>query len=131
MFDAPVKRPPNCNLLPIISTYPIKSNGVKKARCAYNSSPHQKGTVTLAHIYAAALEQSLARTFLSLSALHNFVVIGADATNAFAKAPPPQAPLYVTIDEPFLQWWVNILKLPPIALGHVLPVKHTLQGHPG
>ena len=63
-----------------------------------------KGTVSLAHTYAAALEQPGARMFWALSALHNYTVYGADATNAFAQAPPPVAPLYVTIDRQYREW---------------------------
>ena len=130
MFSTPIPRPPNCNVLPLIWTYTIKPNGVKKARCVCNGSPRQKGTVTLDHTYAAALEQSGARLFWSLASVTNSVVIGADATNAFAEAPAPKAPLYVTIDEPFRHWWVHVMKRPPITPGHVLPVNHALQGHP-
>lgn len=101
-------------LTPPMWTYTIKSNGVKKPRWVCNYSPHQKGIVTLAHTYAAALEYSGVRTFWSLSALHNFVVIGADATNAFTEATPPKSQLYVTINDPFRQWWMNVFKWHPI-----------------
>ena len=30
----------------------------------------------------------------------------------------------------FCDWWVHVLKWPPIKPGHVLPVCHALQGHP-
>ena len=101
MFGDPIKRPSRCNFIPLLWTYVIKNDGTKKARCVCNGSPYQKGTVTLDHAYADALEQCGARVFWSLTALSNSVVIGADATNAFAEAPAPKAPLYVTIDEPF------------------------------
>ena len=130
MFGDPVRRPPASNVLPLIWTYLIKPDGTKKARCVCNGAPSRRGSVTLAHTYAAALDQSGARTFWAISALHNYKAYGADATNAFAEAPPPTAPLYVTIDEPFKAWWVQVLKRPPITVGHVLPVRHALQGHP-
>ena len=104
MFGEPTPRPPNCNVLPLIWTYTVKANGTKKARCVCNGSPRQKGTVTLDHTYAAALEQSGARLFWSLASITNSIVIGADATNAFAEVPAPKAPLYVTIDEAFKHW---------------------------
>ena len=50
-----------------------------------------KGTDSLVHTYAAALEQPGARMFWALTALHNYTVYGADATNAFAEAPPPRS----------------------------------------
>lgn len=130
MFGDPVPSPLNCNVFPLIWTYMIKINGTKKSRCVCNGSPYMKGSVTLDYTYAAALEQSGARIFWSLSAISNSVGIGADATNAFAEAPPPKVPLYVTIDQPFRDWWCNVLKRPPIKVGHVLPVRHALQGYP-
>ena len=130
MFGDPIQRPPGCNVLPLIWTYLIKNDGTKKARCVCNGSPTRQGSVTLAHTYAAALDQSGARTFWAITAINDYVAYGADATNAFGEAPPPTAPLYVTIDAPFKAWWEKILKRPPITVGHVLPVRHALQGHP-
>ena len=37
-------------------------------------------------MYAAALDQSGARTFWAVTALHNYIAFGADATNTFAEA---------------------------------------------
>ena len=51
------------------------------------------GTVTLGETYAASLDQTAARIFWAATALKNMIVIGADASNAFAEAPPPIAPL--------------------------------------
>jgi hypothetical protein len=36
----------------------------------------------------------------------------------------------MAIDEQFRTWWTEELGRPPIPAGHVLPVKHALQGHP-
>ena len=107
MFGDPVQRPPLCNILPIIWTYLIKTDGTKKARCVCNRSPSRRGSVTLAHTYAADLDQAGARTFWDITVLHNYTAYGADATNVFAEAPPPQAPLYVIIDASFKYWWEN------------------------
>ena len=120
----------NCDVLPLIWTYIVKTNGVRKSRCACNGSPRQKGSIMLDHTYAATLKQSGACIFWSLATINNSIVIGADATNAFAKSPQPKSPLYVTIDEVFRQWWVNVLKRNPLKHGLLLPVKNTLQGHP-
>lgn len=37
--------------------------------------------------------------------LLNYKAFGADVTTAFAEAPPPKAPLYMRIDQPFRDWW--------------------------
>ena len=60
--------------------------------------PKQKGAVTLGCTYAAILEQSGARMFWAMAALNNMLIIGADATNAYAEALAPIAKLYVKVD---------------------------------
>ena len=129
MFGKPVPAPPNANILNLLWTYGIKTDGTKKARCVCNGNPKRKGTVTLAHTFAACLEQPGARTFWSSAAYFNMIVMGADASNAFAEAPAPKAPLYVTVDKQFREWWA-LKGRGDIPLGYVLPVNHALQGHP-
>ena len=96
-----------------------------------NSNKNRCGTVTLAETYAALLDQTAARVFRAATAINNFITIGADASNAFAEAPAPVAPLYVFVDEQFRAWYKN--RYPnrkPIPLGYVMRVKKVLQGHP-
>ena len=130
MFGSPCKKPYHCNILPLLWVYLIKTDGTLKARCVCNGSPRQKGTVTLGYTYAATVDQAGSRTFWALSALHNNIVIGADATNAFGEAQAPKAPLFVTIDEQYRNWWQR--KHPDVYLpkDFVLPVLKALQGHP-
>ena len=127
IFGPPCELPHEANVLNLLWTYIFKAHeNRRKARCVCNGSPSRRGSVTLTHTYAAALIQSGARTFWEITALHNYSAYGADDTNAFAEAPPPTAPLYVTIDAPFKAWWENILKRPPIKVGHILLVRHAL-----
>ena len=117
------------NVLPMIWTYLIKVCGRKKARCVANGAPHLQGSITLAHTYAACLEQSGCRLFWAIAALKNKIVYGSDASNAFAEAPAPKAPLYLKVDEAYRNWYQH-------KTGIVLPVdsyvkvKHAIQGHP-
>ena len=69
------------------------------------------------------------RIFWAATASKNFIVRGADASNAFAEAPPPKIPLYVRIDQPYREWYRHKYhkELPDNA---VLRVKKALQGHP-
>ena len=129
MFGKPMKAPPKANILNLLWTYGIKSDGTKKARCVCNGNPRRKGTVTLAHTFAACLEQPGSRTFWASAAFFNMLVIGADASNAFAEAPAPKAPLYVIVDQQFREWWASKGR-GDIPIGWVLPVQHALQGHP-
>jgi hypothetical protein len=90
-----------------------------------------KGTVTLGDTYAHALEQTGSRIFWSISALYNFITIGADASNAFTEAPAPKAPLFVSIDQPYHEWYKEKYPdQPPLPPDFVLPVQGALQGHP-
>ena len=128
-FGPPVKPPPDVNILDLLWAYAIKTDGTKKSRCVCNGSPRRKGAITLAHTFAAFLEQPGSRVFWACAAYLQLLVIGADASNAFAEAPPPVAPLYVTIDQQFREWWENKGR-EPIPEGYVVQVLHALQGHP-
>ena len=108
----------------------IKDDGTKKARCVCNGSPRQKGSVTLGDTYAGSLEQTGSRIFWAATAINNFVTIGADVSNAFAEAPAPKAPLFVTIDQPYKDWYKARYPDKPPLKGNVLPVHGALQGHP-
>ena len=129
MFQTPVPRPKGANILNLLWAYKIKDDGTFKARCVCNGNPRRKGTVTLDHTYAACLEQPGARIFWALAAVEGLIVVGADASNAFAEAPAPKAPLFVEVDDQYREWWMKQGNK-PIPRGHVLPVNHALQGHP-
>ena len=65
-----------------------------------------------------------------LGIIHNYIVSGSDASNAFAEASAPKEKLFVTIDEVFCEWYSEVEQKPPIPKHYVLPVNHALQGHP-
>ena len=75
------------------------------------------------------MEQPGARVFWASAAISGMIVVGADASNAFAEAPPPKAPLYVVVDQQFREWWATQGR-GDISLGWVMTVQHALQGHP-
>jgi hypothetical protein len=90
-----------------------------------------KGSITLGDTYAASLEQTGSRIFWAATALNNYVTIGADASNAFAEAPAPKAPLYIRIDQQYKEWYkTKYPNKPDILDWQVLQVKGALQGHP-
>ena len=97
MFNNPEKLPlgKKLNILPMIWNYLVKTCGTKKARCVADGSPRQSGAITLAHTYAACLEQPAARLFWGAAALKNYQVYGCDCSNAFTEAPHPKAPLHL------------------------------------
>ena len=129
MFGKPMPRPKEGNILHLLWAYKIKDDKRLKARCVCNGNVKQKGTVTLDHTFAACLEQPGARIFYGIAAMKGLTIVGADASNAFAEAPAPKAPMFVCIDEAYREWWTD-RGGEPIPQGYVLPVRHALQGHP-
>ena len=133
MFSDPGPLPSNTeeeiNILPMIWTYLIKVCGRKKARCVANGAPHLQGSITLAHTYAACLEQSGCRLFWAIAAIKNKIVYGADASNAFAEAPAPKAPLYLKVDEAYRNWYQKKTGI-ELPIDSYVKVKHAIQGHP-
>ena len=69
------------------------------------------------------------RIFWAATAAKNFIVRGADASNAFAEAPPPKIPLYVRVDKPYRDWYYHKYNK-RISPDMVLKVNRALQGHP-
>ena len=126
--------PVGANVLDLLWTYLIKDEqeGKKrfKARCVCNGKPSNKNTVIFGYTFAKMLDHVGSRIFWATAASKNFIVRGADASNAFAEAQAPKIPLYVRIDTPFREWWTNYKRRPPIPEGYVLPVHKALQGHP-
>jgi hypothetical protein len=108
-FGKPCIQPKGANLLPLLWTYLIKDCGTKKACYVCNGSKHMTGSVTLTETYAGSLDQTGSRIFWAAT-LYNFITIGADTSNAFAEAPAPKAPLFVSIDTPFRDWYKQKFK---------------------
>ena len=131
MFSDPMQLPQGANALHMLWTYVLKTCGTKKARMVCNGHPRQKGTVTIGHTYANSLDAASERLFWAIAAQEGLLVIGADVSNAFAEAPPPQAPLYLYIDEAYRDWWLQHLSRPPIPKEYtVVRVHNAIQGHP-
>ena len=85
--------PKGANLLRLLGVYVLKDDGMRKACCVCNDAPNMAGSVTLAQTYAVAVDQTGAHLFLAKAALDNLIILGADASNAFAEAPAPVAML--------------------------------------
>jgi len=130
MFSHPMPLPKNSNALQMLWRYNLKACGTKKCRMVCNGSPRQKGTVTVGHTYANALDAASERLFWAIVASENLIAVGADVSNAFAEAPAPKAPLYLYIDEAFRDWWTTHLGNAPIPEDcNVVRVHNAIQGH--
>ena len=89
------------------------------------------GSVTLAETYASSLDKVASKVFWTATAMNMFWVKGVDTANSFAEAGAPKAPLFVTVDKPFCEWYKSCY--PNESTLHekaVLPVHGALQGHP-
>jgi hypothetical protein len=129
MFSDPMEAPRNANVLRMLWTYVLKADGTKKSRMVCNGNPGEKGTITLGHTYANALDATSERIFWAIAAKHSMIVEGADVSNAFAEA--PQAPLYLLMDDFYKEWWEEHLGKPKIPEHHkVIRVNNAIQGHP-
>ena len=130
-FGPPCSLPQGANALNLLWTYMFKIHeNRRKARCVCNGAKNRRGCVTLAETFASSLEQTGSRIFWAATAIYNHIVIGADASNAFAEAPPPKAPLYVYLDAQFHNWWKSKGYKPLHPSQKVMRVKKALQGHP-
>jgi dUTP pyrophosphatase len=129
-FGEPCELPKDANVLNLLWCYDIKTDGRLKARMVCNGKPSNKNTAIFGYTYAKSLDHVGSRIFWAAAASKNFVVRGADASNAFAEADAPKIPLYVRVNDQYREWWTEKMKRPPIPPGYVLPVKKALQGHP-
>ena len=129
MFGEPCRLPAGANVLDLLWTYLVKTDGTKKARCVCNGQPKFKGTVVFGYTFAKMLDHVGSRIFWGTVAAKNLIVRGADASNAFAEANAPDIPLYVRIDNQYREWYLKRFNktIPP---NYVLPVQKALQGHP-
>jgi hypothetical protein len=137
MFGQPCPRLPDPNtvILPWVWTYfykidPVTLEDVKKSRGTCNGGTRYGKVVTLAKTYAACVKQPAHCLTWSLIAALNYVGLGCDVSNAFAKAPAPKEPFYMVVDEQFRDWWENCLGNSLILHGWVIPILRNLQGHP-
>ncbi len=61
------------------------------------------------------------RMFYGISTTENLLIHGADVSNTFAEAPPPQQGFYIYPDGAFNEWWVHHLNRLPLQPLSILP----------
>jgi deoxyuridine 5'-triphosphate nucleotidohydrolase len=130
MFGIPCPLPKGANVLSMLWYYNIKDDGRKKASMVCNGKPSNKNTAIFGYTYAKSLDHVGSRIFWATAAAKNYIVRGADASNAFAEADAPKIPLFVRLNDPYREWWKERMDQPTIPKDFVLPVHKALQGHP-
>lgn len=130
MFSDPLPLPSGANALHMLWTYFLKIYRTCKSRMVCNGNPRQKGTITLGHTCANALDAASERLFWALVAKEGLIAVGDDISNAFAEAPPPKAPFYLYQDEAFHEWWTEHLGWAPLPKQcNAVRVNNAIQGH--
>ena len=83
----------------------------------------------VASTYSSCVEQPVQRLFFALTARKNYKVYGGDAQDAHTHSPPPETPIFVSIDDAYTDWYEHRFKK-QLDRSLALPVLHALQGHP-
>ena len=132
LYGHPVHRhtlPVGALIIHAVWTYIVQKCGEYKARNCCNGAQLKARGVEFARTYAACVEQHSFRLFICLSALLGHLCMHADATNAYAQAPPPSTPTYVAVDSQFQDWHMERFGA-WLTRDMVAPVLGALQGHP-
>eukprot|EP00957_Ditylum_brightwellii_P169197 12878492-Ditylum_brightwellii.AAC.1 len=129
MYDAPTYAQKGTKILRPVWTYMVKHDGRKKARNCCNGSVLKGKGVEYEHTYASRASQIGMKLFTTIASLHNYIIIGTNATNAYVQSPPPTEPTFMCIDDQYADWYFNKCGT-HLDRKMVLPVLHALQGHP-
>ena len=75
------------------------------------------------------MELPIQRLCIGLCAQKGFCMYGRDARDAYAHAPAPEMITYLMIDDAYFEWYKEKTDK-TLNRRFVLPVLHSLQGHP-
>eukprot|EP00957_Ditylum_brightwellii_P002207 169793-Ditylum_brightwellii.AAC.1 len=67
--------------------------------------------------------------FTAIAVLKNYIIVGADVTNAYAQSPPLKIPTFIRVDKQCIDWYLERFGV-LLDTNMVLPVLNTLQEHP-
>ena len=85
----------------MLSKRKVQENKDSKHDVYVTENHPTKTLLFFCHTFAKMLDHVGSCTLWAAAASKNFVVRGADASNAFAEASAPKIPLYVHVDQPF------------------------------
>ena len=97
--------PKQAIILLLILTYLVKIESTYKDNSCCNGSPRKYGSSSIVHKYDTVVSQPGSPLFLDLAAINNLLVYGSNASNAFAEAPHPVNPFYISIETNYWNWW--------------------------
>ena len=79
--------------------------------------------------WSSCVELPIQRLFVGLCAQKGLCMYGGDACDAYAHAPAPEMMTHLTIDDAYYEWYKEKTGK-SLNRRYVLPVLHSLQGHP-
>ena len=110
--------------------YVVKRSGVRRSQQCSNGS---KFAAPLLHAmvstWSSCVELPIQRLFIGLFSQKGLCMYGEDTHDAYAHAPAPEMMTHLTIENAYFKWYKEKTDK-TLNCRFVLPVLHSLQGHP-
>eukprot|EP00957_Ditylum_brightwellii_P076941 5848062-Ditylum_brightwellii.AAC.1 len=102
MYGEPTYAPKCTKILYSVWTYMMKHDGREKAQNCCNRSVLKGKGVDYAYTYSSCASHVGMTLFAASAVWNNYLIIGVDATNAFAQSPPPTESIYMRVDDQYV-----------------------------
>lgn len=110
--------------------YVIKRSGMRWSRQYCDDSKNAAPQLhDMTSTWSSCVELPIQRLYLFLCASQGLVLYGGDARDMYAHSPAPKNMTHLTIDDAYFKWYKEKTGI-SINSRLVLPVLHSLQGHP-
>ena len=110
--------------------YVLKRSGMRRLRQCCNGSRFGVPLLNvIVSTWSSCVELLIQQLFIGLAAQKGLCMYGGDARDAYAHAPAPEMMTNLTIDDAYFEWYKENTRK-ALNRRYVLPVLHSLQGHP-
>ena len=110
--------------------YAVKRSGVRRSRLCCNGSKYAAPQLhAMASTWSSCVELPVQRLFLGIAAANNLRIYSSDIRDAYAHSEKPIVDTYLAIDDAYSDWYFKKYGK-RLNKRRVLPVQHSLQGHP-
>ena len=126
----PITLPKDSMILRPHWIYVVKRSGVRRSRQCCNGSKFAAPLLhTMVSTWSSCVDLPIQRLFIGLSSQKGLCMYGGNARDAYAHALAPEMMTYLTIDDAYYEWYKET-NGKSLNRRFVLPVLHSLQGHP-
>lgn len=126
----PVTLPKNAIILRPHWNYAVKRSGVRRLKQCYNGSKFATPLLhAMASTWSSCAELPIQLLFIELATQKGSYMYGGDKRDAYAHTPAFEIMTHLTIDDAYFEWYKEKTGN-TLNCQHVLPVLHSLQGHP-